>query len=204
MVSKKKFSDSAIENISLASAFQYHYPDKNMLKQNIEGSKEYLQLAADVGAIGIRVLPNALPEGVSKEKTMEQIGKSLAEVSNYGHNLGVDVRVCAHGRGTKRIPIIRKIIDYSECPYVYVNWNCNPTDIEDGGLVNNFNLVKDRIKGVHMHDLFDEAYPYRQFLSLLRDFDPTIYCNAEINQSCDPITIMKYYRALFLAYQNEL
>ncbi len=201
---KKKFADSAIENISLASAFQYHYPEKSKVKENIEGTKEYLQLAADVGAIGIRVFPNALPEEVPEEKTMEQIGKSLAEVSQFGHDVGVDVRVCVHGRGTDRVPVIRKILDYANNPYVYVNWNCSPHDTDGDGIEANFNMLKDRIKGVHMHDLYNEDYPYRRFLELLREHDPTVYCNAEINQSCEPITLMKYYRALFLAYQNEL
>lgn len=201
---KKRFEDSPLEAISLASGFAYHYTEQNELRNNIEGTKEYLQLAADVGAIGVRVFPNAFPEGVSREKIMEQIGKSLAEVGKTGHDLGVDVRVCVHGKGTNRIPVIKKIIDYSESPHVYVNWNCDFPDTEDGGLVKNFNLIKDRIKGVHMHNLHEEAYPYRQFLNLLRDYDPTIYCNAEIDQSCEPITLMRYYRALFLAYQNVL
>lgn len=201
---KKRFEDSPLEAISLASGFAYHYPEQKELRENIEGTKEYLQLAADVGAIGIRVFPNAFPEGVSREKTMEQIGQSLAEVGKTGHDLGVDVRVCVHGGGTNRVPVIKKIIDYSESPYVYVNWNCDFADTEDGGLVKNFNLIKDRIKGVHMHDLFEEAYPYRQFLGLLRQHDASVYCNAEIAQSCEPITLMKYYRALFLAYQNVL
>ncbi|MGM0621973.1 MAG: sugar phosphate isomerase/epimerase family protein [Bacteroidota bacterium] len=201
---KKRFEDSPLEAISLASAFKYHYPDAKELKENIEGTKEYLQLAADVGAIGIRVFPNTLPEGVNPEKTMEQIGKALAEVGEFGHNVGVDVRVCAHGDGTRNIPVIKKIIDYGDNPYIYVNWNCSSTDLEDGGLEENFNSIKDRIKGVHMHELHNEKYPYRQFLKLLRDHDHTVYCNAEIDKSCEPITLMKYYRALFLAYQDEL
>lgn len=201
---KKRFEDSPLEAISLASGFAYHHTDQSELRKNIEGTKKYLQLAADVGAIGIRVFPNALPESMSPEKTMEQIGKSLAEVGKTGHDLGVDVRVCVHGVGTNRVPVIKKIIDYSESPHVYINWNCDFADNEDGGLVKNFNLIKERIKGVHMHDLFEEAYPYRQFLGLLRNHDPSIYCNAEISQSCEPITLMKYYRALFLAYQNAL
>ena len=32
----------------------------------------------------------------------------------------------------------------------------------------------------------------------------TIYCNAEIDKSCETITLMKYYRALFLAYQDVM
>ena len=63
---KKRIADSPLEAVSLASAYGYHYTDQEELKANIEGTKEYLQLAADVGAIGIRVFPNAFPEGVTK------------------------------------------------------------------------------------------------------------------------------------------
>lgn len=200
---KKRFEDSPLEAISLASAFQYHFTDPAELKKNIEGTKEYLQLAADVGAIGIRVFPNAFPQGVDREKTMEQIGKSLAEVGQFGHDLGVDVRVCVHGSGTDHVPVIKKIIDYSNNPYVYVNWNCSPNDTEGGGLEKNFNLVKERIKGVHMHEFYED-YPYREFFKLLRESDYTGYCNAEIDQSSEPIRLMKYYRTLFLAFQDEV
>ena len=55
---KKRFEDSPLEAISLASAFKYHSPDPDELKQNIEGTKEYTLLARDVGALGFRVFPN--------------------------------------------------------------------------------------------------------------------------------------------------
>ena len=200
---KKRFEDSSLEAISLASAFSYHYTDQAELKESIEGTKEYLQLAADVGALGIRVFPNAFPEGVSREKTMEQIGKSLAEVGEFGHKLGVDVRVCVHGNGTDNVPVIKRILDYSNSDHVYVNWNCNPSDTEGEGLEQNFNMVKDRIRGIHMHELYSD-YPYRSFFKLLRESGYTGYCNAEISENCEPVRFMQYYRALFFAFQDEI
>jgi len=201
---KKRFEDSALDTISLASAFMYHFPDKSELMKNIEGTKEYIKLASDVGATGIRVFPNAFVEGVDREKTMEQIGKALAEVGAYGNDYGVEIRVCVHGNGTNSVPVIKKIIDYSESPYVYVNWNCDQTDTEGKGFEYNFNLVKDRIRGVHMHELHNPDYPYRLFFKLLSESGYKGYCNAEVQASCEPITFMKYYRALFLALQNAL
>lgn len=200
---KKRFEDSSLEAISLASAFQYWYPDPLELMKNIEGTKEYLQLAADVGAIGIRVFPNASSEDVSSEKMLKQTGKALAELGEFGHNLGVDVRVCVHGKGTDRIPAIKKILDYSQSNHVYVNWNCMASDTEGEGLEKNFNMIKDKIRGVHLHELYSD-YPYRAFLKLLRESGYKGYCNAEVDSSCEPIRLMHYYRTLFLAFQNEI
>lgn len=201
---KKRFKDSELETISLASAFQYHSPDQAIVKENIEGTKKFILLARDVGATGIRVFPNAFPEGVAKEKTMEQIGKALAEVGSYANDFGVEIRVCVHGSGTNSVPVIKKIIDYSQSPHVYVNWNCDPSDVAGEGFAYNFNSVKDRIKGVHLHDLDDPKYPYRLFFKLLSESGYKGYCNAEVGQSCEPVKFMKYYRALFLALQNAI
>lgn len=200
---RKKFEDSGIR-ISLASGFAYHWDDPAKLKQQIEGTKEYTLLGEDIGAIGIRVFPNALmtDKGIPVEKTLEQIGKSLAQVGQFGHDHGVDIRVCVHGNGTDRIPLIKKMIDYSQSPYVYVNWNCSPHDTDSPGFEANFHSIKDRIRNIHMHELWDEKYPYRKLFMLLKAENYQGYCDAEIPANNDPIRIMKYYRSLFLALQN--
>jgi sugar phosphate isomerase/epimerase len=201
---KKRFKDSPLEAISLASGFQYHSPDKVVLKENIEGTKKYILLARDVGALGIRVFGNALPDDVPEEVTEKQIAKALAEVGEFGYNNGVEVRICVHGNKTNKPSVIKKIIDYSQSPHVYVNWNCNPEDTEGKGLEYNFNLLKDRIRGVHMHELWMAEYPYRQLFKLLSGIGYQGYCNAEIDGNADPVRFLKYYRALFLAYQNAI
>ena len=201
---KKRFEDSPLEAISLASAFSYHHQDKNELRKHIEGTKEYLQLAADVGAQGIRVFPNALIDGEDEEVTMQRIGKSVAECARVGNDLGVEVRLEEHGRRTDNIPVIKKIIDYSESPYVYVIWNSSPNDVLGEGLEAHFNMVKDRIRCVHLRELFN-GYPWRQFFSLLSQSGYKGYLDAELSdQSCEPIRMMNNYHALFLALQNAL
>ena len=202
---KKRFEDSALEKISLSSGFFYHSPDPAELKQNIEGTKEFTLLAKDVGAIGIRVFPNALPDGVPVEKTIEQIAKALDEVCEFGYNNGVEIRTCVHGKKTNRVTVIKQIIDQANSPHVYVNWNCDKNDSEGEGFEYNFNSIKDRIKGVHMHELWNPEYPYRLFFKLLAESGFENYCNCEIGrESCEPLEFMKYYRGLFLALQNAI
>ena len=202
---KKRFMDSPLEKISLSSGFAFHAPDPDELKKNIEGTKEFTLLARDVGAIGIRVFPNALPEGIPVEQTLEQIAKALDEVCEFGYNNGVEIRVCVHGNGTSRVEIIKNIIDLANSPHVYVNWNCDKKDSEGKGFEYNFNSIKDRIKGVHIHELWDPEYPYRLFFKLLSESGFENYCNCEIGgESCEPIEFMKYYKGLFLALQNAI
>ena len=51
------FGDSPVELAGLGSAFDYHSIDQDIVRQNIEGTKEYSKLAADVGAPGVKVRP---------------------------------------------------------------------------------------------------------------------------------------------------
>jgi sugar phosphate isomerase/epimerase len=200
---RKKFEDAGIK-ISLASAFMYHLEDQKMVRENIEGTKAYSILAHDIGAIGIRVFPNAIlvDKGIPEEKTLKQIGKALAEVGEFAHDYGVEIRVSNHGKGTGDVARIKKIIDYSGSKHVYMNWNCNKSDSEGVGFQAKFNMVKDRIRNLHLHDLTNEEYPYRRLFTLLRNSGYRGYCNAEIKASPEPIRLMRYYRALFLALQN--
>ncbi len=202
---RKRFADSPLEAISLASGFSYHHADPAKLRQNIEGTKEYTKLAHDIGALGIRVFPNATSDkGVSMEKTLEQIGKAVRECAEFARDYGVEIRLANHGHGTNRVKITRKILDYADSPHVTVNWNCDPTDIEAPGFESNFNLVKDRIRNIHLHDMYNEKYPYRKLFQLLRENNYQRYCDAEIAESKEPVRLMKYYRALFLALQDAL
>ncbi len=201
---RQRFEDAGIA-LSLASAFAYHWPEPAKLREHIEGTKEYTLLAQDIGAIGIRVFPNAINlPGVPPERTMEQIGRAVAEVAKFGAEHGVEIRLANHGKGTNRITVTRKILDYADSPHVSVNWNCDRTDIEAPGFEANFNSVKDRISNIHLHDLADGIYPYRKLFSLLRASGYQRYCDAEVQASTEPIRFMRYYRALFLALQDAI
>ncbi len=194
---KQLFADSPIDIAGLGSAFDYHAVDAAVVRQNIEGTKQYSQLAADVGAPGVKVRPNGLPEGIPVEKTLEQIGLALQECAEYAANLGVQIRLEVHGAGTSELPHIRTIIDVAAHENVYVCWNSNFGEVENGSIESNFNLVKGRIGLVHITELHRREYPWRELFTLLRGSGYSGYCLAEIAGSSDPVRVMNYYRALW-------
>jgi sugar phosphate isomerase/epimerase len=201
---RRRFADSSVELMGLGSAFDYHTPDQAKLKQDISATKEYMVLAHDVGAGGVKVRPNGLPKEVSKEKTLEQIGNALRELGEFGDGHGVAIRLEVHGSGTALLPNIKTILDVAAHKNVGVCWNSNQTDLDGEGFDHNFNLVKDKITVVHLRDLFLEEYPFRRLFTRLTEIKFTGFCLAEIPPSDDPVRVMKYFRALWLAYQGAL
>lgn len=190
----KRFEDSPVELVGLGSACEFHSSDPAVVKKNIEETKAFIQLCHDCGGTGVKVRPNGLPAEVPVAKTLEQIGRALNETAAFGADFGVEIRLEVHGRGTSELPHIRTIMDVADHPGAVVCWNCNPTDLSGEGLEHNFNLVKDRLGTIHIHDLVSE-YPWPELFALLKGahFDGWTLLE-EGEPTADPIRVMKYYR----------
>jgi sugar phosphate isomerase/epimerase len=201
---KKRFHDSPVELMGLGSAFDFHTPDQAKLRADIAATKEYIVLAHDVGASGVKVRPNGLPAEVPKEKTLEQIGRSLGEIGEFAAGHGLQIRLEVHGKESAEVPGIKTIMDTANQKNVGVCWNSNQSDLEGEGFDHNFDLLKNKIFSVHMRDLYLDEYPFRKLLAGLNANGFTGYCLAEISESQDPLRVMRYFRALWLAYQNLL
>jgi sugar phosphate isomerase/epimerase len=200
---KKRFDDSPVKIGGLGTTCEYHAPEPAVVRKNIEETKAWVSLARDLGAPGVKVRPNGLAKGVPEEKTLEQIGKALAECGAAAQDNGVKIQLEVHGQETSRLPRIRKIMDFAgNHPGVLVCWNSNPTDLLDGGFDENFRLVRDQIGQVHMRDLFVD-YPWRKLIGGLTAMKFQGYCFAEIPESADPVRVLKYFRAVFNAYQDS-
>ena len=78
---KKRFADSPVKLVGYGSNCEYHSDNPADVKKNIELTKKYIQLMHDCGGTGVKVKPNGFPKGLTREKTIEQIGKSLNEVA---------------------------------------------------------------------------------------------------------------------------
>lgn len=199
---RKRFADSPVRLYGLGSAFDYHTPDLARLRRDIEATKEYILLAEDVGASGVKVRPNGLPKEVPVEKTLEQIGRSLRELAEFGAQHGQMIRLEVHGSATSHVPHIRRILDIADHANVGACWNSNQSDLDGEGFDHNLGLLKGRIVEVHMRDLFLSEYPWRRLLTSLVASGYTGFCLAEVPESPDPVRVMRYYRALWLAYQG--
>ena len=94
---RQRFQKSKVRLVSFGTTCEFHSPDAEVRKKNVEEGKRWVELAHDTGAIGIKVRPNGFPEGVPREVTIERIGQSLRELGDYGAGRGVEILVQGTG-----------------------------------------------------------------------------------------------------------
>jgi sugar phosphate isomerase/epimerase len=198
---RKQFADSPVRLWSLGSTCEYHAGDPAVVARNIEDTKRFIQLAADVGAKAVKVRPNGLSKELGEEKTLEQIGRSLRTCGEAAMSLGIEIACEMHGLSTQEPPRMRRIMEVADHPAVGVTWNSNGVDIKGGSVRESFQLMQRWIRNVHINDLIS-GYPYREFFTLLRGIGYDRYTMMELQalQSKEPKDILRflaYYKALW-------
>jgi sugar phosphate isomerase/epimerase len=194
---RKRFESSKVRLLSFGTTCEFHSPDAEVRKKNVEDGKRFIELAHDTGAWGIKVRPNGLPKEVPAEVTVNRIGESLRELGDYGAGRGVEVWMEVHGRDTQNPPVSAAIMKAANHPQVGVCWNSNPTDVVNGSVKPSFQLLRPWMKSVHINELANPAYPWRELFSLLRQSNYDRYTLCEAQESKEPERFLLWYSALW-------
>jgi sugar phosphate isomerase/epimerase len=179
---RRKCEAAGMRQVSLGTACEFHSPDPAVVRKNVDEVRRWVLLARDLGARGIKVRPNGLPEGVPVEKTLEQIGRALTECGEIASEHGVEIWVEVHGQGTKEPPNMRRIMDACGHPAVGITWNSNDSDVVDGSVSESFDLLAPFIRCCHITDLWSD-YPYAELFSLLQDSGYDRFTLCEFHES---------------------
>jgi len=198
---RKRFERTGVKLVGLGTVCEFHSPDPNEVKRNIDEAKSFVVLAHDIGAMGVKVRPNALPPEVPTEKTIRQIGEALREVGEFAQGYGVEIWLEVHGRGTSDLKVIKAIMEVANHPQVGVCWNSNREDVVDGSVKPTFSLVQNWVRHVHITDLWRDDYPWRELFSLLRQAGYGRFTMIELPYAMstveDAVKLLRYYRALW-------
>lgn len=192
----EKFARTRLRLLSYGSTCEFHSPDPAVRKKNIEDCKQFIDLAHDTNAWGVKVRPNGISKELGVDKTIETIGACLREVGDYAGRMGVEIWMEVHGKDTQSPPISAAILKAAKHEAVGACWNSNPTDIVDGSVKKYFELLRPHIKNVHINELAG-PYPYRELFSLLRAANYNRYTLCEAQESKEPERFLRWYRALW-------
>jgi sugar phosphate isomerase/epimerase len=201
---RERCREAGLLQTSLGTTCEFHSPDPAVVRQNVETCREFVRLAQDIGARGVKVRPNGLPEGVPVEKTLGQIGKALAECGRIAGDAGVEIWMEVHGQGTQEPAHAQRIMEHCGHPSVGVTWNSNPTDVVNGSLRDTFDRLGRYVRCCHITELWSR-YPYRELFSLLAASGYDRFTLCEIPQAFgagEGATFLKCYRALWQELQR--
>ena len=150
---RERFNRSNVRLLSLGTTCEFHSPDQAVRERNVAECKQFIELAHDLGAYGVKVRPNGFAPGVPQETTIQQIGQSLRECGEHGARYGVEVWLEVHGRETQKPPNIHAMLKEANHPAVGTCWNSYPTDVVNGSVKEYFNLLRPYLKSCHINEL---------------------------------------------------
>lgn len=181
---RQRCRDAGLRQVSLGSTCEFQSPDPAVVRRNIDECARFVQLAHDIGALGVKVRPNGLPRDVPPDRTIAQIGRALAECGTRAGDQGVEIWMEVHGPETQVPTTARRIMDACGHRNVGITWNSNPTDIVAGSIRASFDLLRPFIRCCHISDLWSE-YPYEELFALLAASNYDRFTLCEYGQPVD-------------------
>lgn len=157
-----------------------------------------MDLAVDTGALAVKVRPNGLPDRVEYKTTIANISGALRELGDYGQSKGIGIWMEVHGRKTAAPRVSADIPEAARHLNAGACWNSNPEDVKDGSVKESFAMLQPFIRNLHINELANPAYPWRELFGLLRKSGFKRYMPAEIGAtSAEPARFLQYYKALW-------
>ena len=193
---KERFAASKVKLVSYGTTCEFQNLDDGARQKQIELAKQWVDLAKDTGAVGVKVRPNGVPRGADLGATIKRIGAGLKEVGAYGQSKGIEIWMEVHGGTTQEPKNAAAILDAAGHPNVYACWNSNPTDVTNGSVKEAFALLGKRIRSCHINELSSE-YPWKELFGLLKSSGYNRWTLCEVAESKEPARFLRYYRALW-------
>ena len=147
---RRKAADSGVSLCCIATSCKYADP-KDATEQ-AEETLRCIDLAADVGAVRIRVFGGRIPDGVSREGATDLLVESLRSVAEHALEQGVTVCLETHDDwcDPSHVAEVMKRIDH---PAIAVNWDImHPVRRAGSTMDEAFRILKPWIRHVHFHD----------------------------------------------------
>jgi sugar phosphate isomerase/epimerase len=193
---KDRFEHTKVRLLSYGTTCEFQSADAAERRKQIALAKDFIGLAHDTGALGVKVRPNGFAKGVDKETTIQNIAAGLREVGDHGYVHGVEIWLEVHGAETQVPTVAAQIMRATNHKNVGLCWNSNPTDVVNGSVKPSFDLLRPWLKSCHITELAG-PYPYKELFSLMKKSGYDRWTLCEAAESKEPDRFLKYYRALW-------
>jgi sugar phosphate isomerase/epimerase len=194
---RRRFEDAGVGIAALSITCRYDSMDEAVVRQSIEETERYMQLAKDVGAPRLRCLGDRLHEddGESRETTIARVADALRQVCAFGDAYDVDCPIEMHGHFSpweNALTVVQQV-DHPRC---YLVHNGQPTNTPPDRWDEVWAKIGPYIKHVHVHDILSDRFPHRKFFGVLKDEGYEGCVCLELKPSDDPVRVLQLTKAL--------
>jgi sugar phosphate isomerase/epimerase len=193
---KERFAQSKVKLVSFGTTCEFQSLDEAARRKQIDLAKQWVDLAKDTGAVGVKVRPNGIPRGADLGETIKRIGAGLKEAGDYGQSKGIEIWMEVHGGTTQEPKNAAAILAAANHPNVFACWNSNPTDVQNGSVKAAFDLLGPKIRSCHINELTNN-YPWKELFGLFKASGYNRWTLCEVAESKEPVRFLQYYRALW-------
>ena len=147
---KQKAQESGIQLSCIATSCIYANPATN--EEMISDTHKSIDLASDVGSPVIRVFGGIIPEGITREKAIALLVKSMQSVADHAAEKNVTVCLETHDHwcNPEHLAEVMKQVNH---PAIAVNWDImHPVRVAKVTMDEAFRVLKPWIKHIHFHD----------------------------------------------------
>ncbi len=148
---KQQFADCGVEISALATSRRYAIASDHELAESIDLTKQYIDLAADLGCENLRVFGGGTPEGMDFGDAKKTVAESLRECGEHAAKRKVYLCLETHDSYSLSGDCLETVL-MADHPNVVICWDIlHPCrmgeDIETA-----FNNVRNHVRHCHVHD----------------------------------------------------
>lgn len=201
---KKTFEDSGIECACIATSIRYCFTEEDKLDAEIELTKKFIDLAADIGCSRLRVFGGMPDKVIPVDDAIKIVGDALSKLKGYAEKNKVSVCLETHDFFS-RADIAAPAVKMADSPYIRINWDIMHPYTKLMTIEEAFAEVKDLVGHCHVHDgTYDKArapklalmgegeIPYNTAVRLLKNLGYTGYMSGEYIGAWPPDVVLPH------------
>ena len=191
---RKRFERSKVKLTGLGSVCEFQSADAAERKKQVATGKTFVDLAKDVGALGVKVRPYGWGTEPDHQVTTRHIGECLRELGEYAAPKNIQIWLEFHDEGHRED---KQMMELAGLKNVGLTWNSAEADIEGGSLKPCYEVLGPWVRMAHIHDPRERPYPYQELFSLMKASKFTGYTLYEGPSKGDIESFLKGYKALW-------
>jgi sugar phosphate isomerase/epimerase len=149
---KKILKDKNLNVACLGSSAAMHVKEPAERQKNLDGAKQFIDLANELGCPHVRVFPNSLPKDQERNETIDLITQGLITLGDYAKATNVVVLMETHGDLTNTDDLT-KIMSAASGAHVGLVWDvANMWNVTKQPPKEVYALLKNYIHHTHIKD----------------------------------------------------